>query len=461
LRLAHGESHQVGANTEARALARRHADGGREDVQHGEHRGGHDCHCENLIKRQLLTRNEHKSQGHGNALHYILHDAGQKVVYVHLVYIRSLDFFPGMEGLNGVAHTHSEMSGAPTSLNRNEPEEDFLSEDPEISSQKIVLLSFLSPEKVLANKDVFFFRNFVQNYALEWRTKKLEVWLAEQVSAINTKLETLAGNLDKLPAIAETPAPAAETPAPAAETPAPAAETPAPAAETPAPAAETPAPAAETPAPAAEAVKPADEIRKNLLRVDVLIEEFQQYVRKNMRDLADAKIQEEFENFLFTHGSKLEEEFFAKNEFRTTMRGIKVRGVFSSEAEAAVRAKRLQKADPSFNIYQGYVGKWMAWEPDANKVGNQEYANEELNTLMKKYRENEESRDVFYNEQKKTRMGNAKTRAAAEVAPEATLTPTVEASSASASAAAAGSSYDGLFSGPADLAIQRKIERMD
>jgi hypothetical protein len=309
------------------------------------------------------------------------------------------------------------MSGSPTSKT-NEPEEDFLSEDPEISSQKIVLLSFLSPEKVLANKDVFFFRNFLQNYALEWRTKKLEVWLAEQVSGINSKLETLAGNLDKAPATEAT---------------------------------------AE--APPAEAVKPADEIRKNLLRVDVLVEEFQQYVRKNMRELADAKLQEEYDNFLFTHGSKLEEEFFAKNEFRTTMRGIKVRGVFSSEAEAAVRAKRLQKADPSFNIYQGYVGKWMAWEPDASKVGDQEYANEELNTLMKKYRENEESRDVFYNEQKKTRMGNAKTREAADVSPEATLTPTVEASASAA--AAAGSSYDGLFSGPADLAIQRKIERMD
>jgi hypothetical protein len=316
------------------------------------------------------------------------------------------------------------MSGAPTSSKANEPQEDFLSEDPEISSQKVVLLSFLSPEKVLANKDVFFFRNFVQNYALEWRTKKLEAWLAEQVSAINTKLETLAGNLDK-----------ASTPAAAA-----------------------PATAA---AEAAEAVKPADEIRKNLLRVDVLVEEFQQYVRKNMREMADAKIQEEFENFLFSYGSKLEEEFFAKNEFRTTMRGIKVRGVFSSEAEAAVRAKRLQKADPSFNIYQGYVGKWMAWEPDANKVGDQEYANEELNTLMKKYRENEESREVFYNEQKKSRMGNAKTRAAADVSPEATLTPTVEASATPAPAAAGGSSYDGLFSGPADLAIQRKMERMD
>jgi hypothetical protein len=312
------------------------------------------------------------------------------------------------------------MSGAPK---RDEPEEDFLSEDPEISSQKIVLLSFLSPEKVLANKDVFFFRNFVQNYALEWRTKKLEVWLAEQVSAINTKLEVLAGNLDKVSAAA----PSVDA----------------------------------TPA----AVKPADEIRNNLLRVDALVEEFQQYVRKNMREVADSKMQEEYDNFLFTYCSKLEEEFFAKNEFRTTMRGIKVRGVFSSEAEAAARAKRLQKADPTFNIYQGFVGKWMAWEPDANKVGDQEYANEELNTLMKKYRENEESREVFYNEQKKSRMGNAKTRAAADVAPEATLTPTMEAvatdASASVSASAVGSSYDGLFSGPADLAIQRKMERMD
>jgi hypothetical protein len=105
----------------------------------------------------------------------------------------------------------------------------------------------------------------------------------------------------------------------------------------------------------------------------------------------------------------------------------------------------------------------MAWEPDANKVGDQEYANEELNTLMKKYRENEESREVFYNEQKKSRMGNAKTRAAADA--EATLTPTMEVvsadASASASASAGSTSYDGLFSGPADLAIQRKIERMD
>jgi hypothetical protein len=290
----------------------------------------------------------------------------------------------------------------------SQPEEDYLTEDQEISSQKIVLLSFLSPEKILANKDVFLFKNFMNNYELQWRTTKLEAWLAEQVSSLNNKLEAIAGELEK-------------------------------------------------PEEGAEG-SGASEIRKNLLRVDTLVEEFQQYTRKNMRELTETKLQEEYDTFIYAHGQKLEEEFFKLNEFRTTMRGIKVRGVFSSEGEASAKAKRLQKTDPSFNIYMGHVGKWMAWEPDPNKVGDQEYANEELNTLMKKYRENEDNRDVFYNEQKKSRIGAAKTRTAAEVAPEVTLTSTVEAVAATKEPEGM-SSYDGLFSGPADLAIARKMEK--
>jgi outer membrane murein-binding lipoprotein Lpp len=285
-------------------------------------------------------------------------------------------------------------------------DDDYLTEDPEISSQKIVLLSFLSPEKILANKDVFFFKNFVTNYALQWRTAKLEAWLASQVSALNTKVEELAGKLEKPDADASTLQAAAA------------------------------------------------DLRQNLFRVDTLVEEFQQYARKNMSEIATSTIQEEFDTFLYTNGQKLEEEFFKANEFRTTMRGIKVRGVFSSEAEASAKAKRLQKTDPTFNIYMGHVGKWMAWEPDPNKVGEQEYANEELNTLMKKYRENEENRDVFYTEQKKNRMGAAKTKSAEAVVPEVTLTTNVPGSASSE----AGTSYDGLFSGTADLAIARKVE---
>jgi hypothetical protein len=299
------------------------------------------------------------------------------------------------------------MSNRPNS----DAAEDYLDEDPEIGSQKIVLLSFLSPEKVLANKDIFFFKKFIADYNVQWRTSKLEAWLAEQVSSLNNKIESLAGKLEgsSLDASGVTP------------------------------------------------TTIANEVRQNLLRVDTLVEEFKQYTRKNTREITQSSLQEDFETFLFKNDKVLEEEFFAQNNFRTTIRGIKVRGVFSSEAEATVRAKRLQKADPNFNIYMGHVGKWMAWEPDVSKISDQEYANEELNTLMKKYRENEESREVFYNEQKKSRIGASKTKAADEVGPEVTLKSTVVPVETAAPAAVG--SYDGLFSGHRDLAIERKMNK--
>jgi len=334
------------------------------------------------------------------------------------------------------------MSNRPDS----QVEEDFLNEDPEISSQKVVLLSFLSPEKILANKDIFFFQQFIKDYAIQWRTTKLEAWLAEQVSSLNNKIEGLAGKLESQGSLG-----------------------------------------ADADASGVTPFSIANDIRQNLLRVDRLVEEFQQYTRKNTREITQSSLQEEYDNFLYKNDKALEEEFFKQNNFRTTIRGIKVRGVFSSEAEASVRAKRLQKSDPSFNIYMGHVGKWMAWEPDVSKITDQEYANDELNTLMKKYRENEESREVFYNEQKKSRIGAAKTKAADEVADEVTLNRTgpaysaplpAAASSAPASApaeaeaeaeaeasifgsGAQSGAYDGLFSGHPDLAIKRKMDKKD
>lgn len=73
----HGESHQVGSNTEARTLARRHADGGGEDVQHREHRRRRDGHRENLVEGQGLPGDEHKRECNSDALHYILDNTGE------------------------------------------------------------------------------------------------------------------------------------------------------------------------------------------------------------------------------------------------------------------------------------------------------------------------------------------------------------------------------------------------
>jgi hypothetical protein len=286
-------------------------------------------------------------------------------------------------------------------MNNSEPVEDFLSEDPEIPSQKIVLLSFLSPEKVLANKDVFFFKKFLADYELAWKTTKLEAWMAQKIQDVNSRLETLAGNMES----------------------------------------------------DLSGVKcGAQEVRDSLLRVDRFVEDFQEYVRKNMREMSEETLRQEYEDFLFKNSSQLEEEFFKQNNFATTIRGIKVRGVFSSDVEASARAKKLQRSDPSFNIYMGSVGKWMAWEPDPNKVVEQEYANDQLNGLMKKYRENEENRDTFYTEQKARRVGAARTRGVEDVQGE----------EASASASAGGSSeYGGMFTGPADLALERKMKNSE
>ena len=55
--------------------------------------------------------------------------------------------------------------------------EDFLEEDQEIPGQKFCLLSFLSPEKVLASKDSFLFSSFVKDFEVQYKTKKLEAAL--------------------------------------------------------------------------------------------------------------------------------------------------------------------------------------------------------------------------------------------------------------------------------------------
>ena len=131
--------------------------------------------------------------------------------------------------------------------------------------------------------------------------------------------------------------------------------------------------------------KPAAEtIRKSEIRVDRLIEEYEAYCRKNQKEIKQTQIQTEYDDFMFKNEQKLEDEFHAMNDFKTTIRGIKVRGVYATEAEASARAKKLHKSDENFNIYLGAVGKWMAWDPNPNNIKDQEYANDQLNTLMLK-----------------------------------------------------------------------------
>jgi heterodisulfide reductase subunit C len=120
------------------------------------------------------------------------------------------------------------------------------------------------------------------------------------------------------------------------------------------------------------------------------------------------KVEEIYGDWIYTNKDTLEAEFFEKNEYRTTMRALKVRGVYDSLKEATIRSNVLRKKDPSFNIYVGQVGYWLQFNPEAHEIQDQEYQEGQLNELVKKYKENLSNRDDFYDQVKAERIQKAK-----------------------------------------------------
>ena len=166
----------------------------------------------------------------------------------------------------------------------NSKEEDFLEVDPPIQGQKFCLLSFVSPENVLKNKDIFVFHKFMENFSKEY-------------------------------------------------------------------------------------------------------------------NLNESELQEKFKDFLYQRQDELEKEFYEKNDFQTTMRGIKVRGVYDTLKEAQIKAKRLQQNDKSFSVFVGQVGYWLPWDPsNSDNIESQEYSEKQLNDLVKGYKENQDKKTQHFQE---------------------------------------------------------------
>ena len=114
-----------------------------------------------------------------------------------------------------------------------------------------------------------------------------------------------------------------------------------------------------------------------------------------------------YDDFCYKFGDELETQFNDVCNFQTNVRGVKVRGVYDTYREAEIRAKKLQRSDRSFHVFVGQVGYWLPWDPNADKVAAEEYLEEELNTLMKEYKENEVRKDMFYEEQKREKIQDA------------------------------------------------------
>tara|TARA_B110000902_G_scaffold263775_1_gene343638 strand:- start:928 stop:1533 length:606 start_codon:yes stop_codon:yes gene_type:complete len=89
-------------------------------------------------------------------------------------------------------------------------------------------------------------------------------------------------------------------------------------------------------------------------------------------------------------------------EDKSTLSGIKVRGVFDTYESACEHAKKIREYDEYHNVFVGEMGKWLAFDPDPESeyVKDSEYANEKLNSIMKNYKENQEKSKLFHEHQK-------------------------------------------------------------
>lgn len=281
--------------------------------------------------------------------------------------------------------------------------EDFLEEDPEIRSQKFVLLSFLSPENVLEQKDHFFFNEFVKQYEVDYKIRNLETFLVSVVRGINDKLTKEADKMD--------------------------------------------ASGVDLSGSALTALTEASALcRKSRLNIGGILETYSAYVKENDKEIKKTTIKEAYDDFMFKNQTRLEEEFFTKNEFRTSIRGLKVRGVTGTHGEAVAMSKKLQRNDTIHNIFLGEVGKWLPWDPKPHQVADQEYAEDQLNTLMKRYKDNEDARDKFVSEQRQELSKGAKKG------------PVISASDGNPISGESSEGWGSMFGGSEDLVLQRKKE---
>lgn len=179
---------------------------------------------------------------------------------------------------------------------------DLCDEDPPISGQKFACMSFVSPERILKQRENYIFEQFVK----EWDFTKSMTKMSDFVNFVSYKYN---------------------------------------------------------------------------LKVDDVMKDFQEYVKEEHETIRTSSIEDDWKTFMDKNEDKLNEEFNRKHEFQTSVRGLKLRGVFNTQEEAELRCKKIRDFDPNHDIFVGPVGMWIPWDPDAYKTGRIEFMEEELNQL--------------------------------------------------------------------------------
>lgn len=199
---------------------------------------------------------------------------------------------------------------------------DLLEEDKPIAGQKFACVSFVSPENILKQKEIFFFEEFLKKWDLNKSMEKFVQFL----NFVSFKYN---------------------------------------------------------------------------MSFDDLTNDFKEFVKEEKETLTKTSMRDEYKTYLDNNEEELEKSFGINNQFQTSTRGLKIRGVYPTLEEAELRCKMLREIDPNHDVYVGPVGLWMPWEPEAYKTGRVEYMEDELNQLMHEKTKNESNAKTAFDQRVK------------------------------------------------------------
>lgn len=131
------------------------------------------------------------------------------------------------------------------------------------------------------------------------------------------------------------------------------------------------------------------------------------------KDMDFNLVMNQYKDFTYRFSDELQRDYDKECNMKTNIRGVKVRGVYSTREEAERRAKKLQGFDSTFHVFVGQVGYWLPWDPCADGVEDEEFIENGLNEMMKKYKENNINKDIMYEEDKREKVKRAREEAIA------------------------------------------------
>jgi hypothetical protein len=97
----------------------------------------------------------------------------------------------------------------------------------------------------------------------------------------------------------------------------------------------------------------------------------------------------------------------SKDDNKITVVGIRLAGVYMTLEEAQTRAKEVQQEDNRFHVFVGELnGDFLPFDPAPNSAaaGDSEYADEQLNSIMKGHEDSQKNAKLFHDLRKTEKM---------------------------------------------------------